>query len=107
VIPAFRRLRAPVRPLPPLSVEWMVGVGRKAVVVAGVAIAALVNGPLALMTIAAQRAQRPEAEGVVIALMRRMVISDGGRRDAASFLAQGTQRGSRKLVFGPRPPALK
>jgi hypothetical protein len=35
------------------------------------------------------------------------VISDRRRRDAASFLAQGTQRGGRKLVLGPPSPGLQ
>ena len=82
-------------------------IDRKPIVANVVAIAALVDRPLALMAIAAERAQRPKAEGVVIAFVGRMVISDGGRRDAASFLAQGAQRGSRKLVFGPSSPGLQ
>jgi hypothetical protein len=59
------------------------------------------------MTVSAEGAQRPEHEGVVIAAMRRVVISDRRRSDAALLLAQGAQRGGRELVLGPSSPGLQ
>jgi hypothetical protein len=93
--------------LPSLSVERMLCIGRKAVVTAGQAIASLIDRPLALVAIAAERAQRPEPELVVIASMRRAMIGDRGRRDAALLLAQGAERGGCKLVLGPSSPGLQ
>ena len=85
----------------------MVRIERQAVIANGQAIAAFVDGPDALMAIAAERAQRAKAELVVIAAMPWMMVRDGGRRDAVLFLAQGTtQRGIRKLVLDPSSPGL-
>jgi hypothetical protein len=53
-------------------------IGRKAVVVDVVAIAALIDGPLPLVAIAAERAQRAETELGVIAAMSRVMVRDGG-----------------------------
>jgi hypothetical protein len=64
----------------------------KAVVVDRVAIAALVDRPNALMAIAAERTQRPEAELVVIALMRWMMIGDRRWRCSAGLKAHGAER---------------
>jgi hypothetical protein len=89
------------------SVERMVRVERKAVIANGQAVAALVDGPDALVAIPAQRAQRPETELVVIAAMPWVMVGDRGRRDAALLVAQSAERGSRKLMLGPPPPGLQ
>jgi hypothetical protein len=73
--------------LPPLSVERMRRIERHAIVVNGQAVAAFIDRPGALMAIAAERTQRPEAEGVVIAAVPWVMIGDGGCGDAAVFLA--------------------
>jgi hypothetical protein len=91
----------------PALVERVARIRRQAVIAGGQPISAFVDGPDALVAIAAERAQRPEHELAVIALMRRVVIGDGGRRDATLLLAHGAQRGSRKLVLGPPPPGLE
>jgi hypothetical protein len=93
--------------LPPVSVERMRGIDREAIVPNIVAIPALVDGPLARMAIAAERAQRPEHELVVVAAMSRVVIGDGGRRDAALLVTQSAERVLVQLVLGPRSPGLQ
>ena len=80
---------------------------RIAVVANRMAIAALVDRPNALMAIAAEGAQRPEHEGVVIAFMRRVMVSDRRRRRPAGLEAHGAERGVRKLMLGAPSPALK
>ena len=82
-------------------------IDRQAVIANGRAVAALVDGPHALMAIPAERAQRPETELIVIAAMPRVMIGDGGRSDAALFLAQGAERLDLKLVARARSPALQ
>lgn len=82
-------------------------IDRKAVGADVQAIASLVDRPLALMAIPAQRAQRPQHKGVVIALMRRVMVSDRRRRQAASFLAQDAKRFDLHLVPGAPAPALQ
>jgi hypothetical protein len=69
------------------GVERVSRIDREAVVIDVVPIAAFVDRPLALMAIPTQRTQRPEAELVVIALMRRMMIRDRRWRDAALLFA--------------------
>jgi hypothetical protein len=80
---------------------------RHAVVAGGQAVAALVNGPLALMAILAERTQRPEHELVVVAAMSWMMISDRRRRRAASLEAESAERLEAKLMLGARPPGLQ
>jgi hypothetical protein len=70
-------------------VERMVGVDRQAVVANGAPIAMRIIGPFALVAIAAERLQRPEAELVPIAFVRRKMIGDRRRRHAPLFVAQG------------------
>ena len=73
--------------LPPGAIKRVSAIERVAVVADRVAIAALVDRPHALMTIAAEGAKRPEHEGVVIAFVRRMMIRDRRRRRPARFEA--------------------
>jgi hypothetical protein len=64
-------------------------IDRQAIIANGQAIAAFIDGPHALVAVAAQRSQRAEAELVVIAAMPWVMVRDRGRRDAALLLAQG------------------
>jgi hypothetical protein len=54
------------------------------------AIASLVDRPFALMTIAAERAQRPEHERVPVPFMGRAMICDAGRRKAIPLKTERT-----------------
>jgi hypothetical protein len=91
----------------PCPIERMRRIDRQAVVANGQAVAALIDGPYALVAIPAERAQRPETELVVIAAVPWMMVRDGGRRDAALFLAQGAQRLDLQLMLGPSSPGLQ
>jgi hypothetical protein len=82
-------------------------IDRHAVVADHAAVASLVDGPDALMTVPAERAQRPEHKGVVVALMRRVVIGDRRWRCSALLLAQDAERLDRQLMLGPRAPGLE
>jgi hypothetical protein len=93
--------------LPPLSVERMVRIDRKAVVIDDVVIAAPVDGPDPLVATPAERAQRPEHKGVVIASMRRVVIGDRRRRDTVPLETESAQGLSSELVVSALSPALQ
>jgi hypothetical protein len=73
-------------------IERMARVDRKAVITNVRAKAPSVDRPLPVVAVAAQRAERTEAEGVPVALMRWVMIRDRRRRETASFLAQDAQR---------------
>ena len=62
----------------PSFVERVLFVDRESIVADVIAVTSLVDGPLALVAIAAERAQRA-TRTVVIALMCRVVISDRRR----------------------------
>jgi hypothetical protein len=91
----------------PCPIERMRRIDRQAVVANGQAVAALIDGPYALVAIPAERAQRPETELVVVAAVPWMMVRDRGRRDAALLLAQGAQRLDLKLMMRARSPALE
>jgi hypothetical protein len=76
-IPAFGSL-----PVGRAPVKRMVRVERKAVVADVAAIAVVVVGPFASVTIAAEGLQRAQAERVPIASVRRIVVRDRRRREA-------------------------
>jgi hypothetical protein len=102
------RQRAPNWPRPtPGLVKRMRRICGKAIVADIRPIAIPIDGPLALMAIAAQRAQWAKTELVPIAAMSRVVIGDGGRRHAPLLLAQGAERALAQLKLGPRSPALQ
>jgi hypothetical protein len=103
---SFARLRLTrVRRAP--RIERMLRINRHAIGSDRVATAALVDGPDALMAIAAERAQRPDHELVVIAAMPWVMIGDRRRREAALLLAQGAKRGGRELMVRPSSPGLQ
>jgi hypothetical protein len=93
--------------LPPLSVERMVRVDRKAIVANVVAIASLVDRPLALVAIPAERAQRAETESVPIAFVGRVMVGDRRRRDAVPPEAEGAQRLDPELAVSTLSPTLQ
>jgi hypothetical protein len=86
----WRAYHGSVSAYPPLPIERMRRICRKPVVANGRAMPALIDRPLALVAIAAKRAQRTEHKGVVIAAMSRMMIGDRGRNDAPLLLAKLT-----------------
>jgi hypothetical protein len=90
-----------------VAVKRVQRIERQAVGAGGQAIASLVDGTDALMAILAERAQGPEHELVVIAFVRRVVISDRGRRQTSSLATQNAERLEAKLVSAPPSPALK
>ena len=70
--------------LPPLSIERMRGIDRIAVVADRRAVASVLERRLqAIVARFAERANRAKQEGVVIAAMRRVMVGDRRRRDAA------------------------
>jgi hypothetical protein len=62
------------------------------------AIAAPIVRPFPLVAVDAKRLQRAKAEGVPIALMRRVVVGDGRRRHPVRPHAGGAKRMGLKLV---------
>ena len=88
------------------SVERMSPIERVPIGAYSRAIALVHEAAQAVVARFAERAQRAEAELVVVALMRRMVISDRRRGDAALLLAQGAQRRDLKLMLRARSPGL-
>ena len=102
----MKRFRSP---WPPGSsgIERMTRIDRQAVVADVAAVAFVFDRLQAIVARFAERAQRTEDEGVPVAGVGRVVIGDRRRRDAARFLAQGTQRLDRKLVVGPSSPGLE
>lgn len=65
----------------------MLRIEREAVLADRRAIASSVDRPLPVVTCRAKRAERAEAKGIPVALMRRMMIGDRRRNDAALFRA--------------------
>ena len=94
--------------LPPVSIERMRGIEREAVDANVGPIATMFEARLqAIVARLAKRSDRPEQEGVVIALMRREVIGDRGRGYTPLLFAGGAQRLDAQLMLGACPPALQ
>jgi hypothetical protein len=89
------------------TVERVAGVDGKTVVADVAAVAMQIVGPFPLVALEAQRLERPQAEGVPIAAMRRVVIGDAGGINPALGRARPAQRLDLELVRRPAPPALQ
>jgi hypothetical protein len=66
----------------------------------------VIVGPFALVAIAAKALQRTEAEGVPIAAMERIMVSDRRRREVVGLEAGGAQRLDPELMTSALPPTL-
>lgn len=82
-------------------------VDRQAVLADIASISVGVVGPFLVVAIRAQRLQRTEHKGVVIAAMSRVMVGDRRRREASSLAAQNAERIETELVSAPPSPALK
>ena len=87
-------------------VEWVARIEREAVVIHGLA-GAFAGAKAAMFVLVARLAkalQRPEAEGVPIAVVRLDVIGDGRRRHLAGLEASRAERLDAELVRAPFLP---
>jgi hypothetical protein len=85
----------------------MARIDRIAVVADVANVAALIVRPFAFVAIGAKRLQRSEPKSVPIAMMRRIVVGNGRRRDEPLFQARSAKRLDPELMMRATSPALK